>query len=122
MKFKTSLLKSTTLEGAFLEAAFMLERLETISNIGKKKAKEIYDKLTEEQKSAFPLPLSGFEETNFFNISVDTDQQRCVILASLPARIRENSFGGYFLAKELFSDNEVADIDDNNFDKLLETP
>lgn len=121
VKFKPSMLKSTTLEGAFLEAVFLLEKIEGISNIAKKEAKKAYDQLSEDQKSGVPLPLTGWDETSFFSISIDSDQQRCVVLANLPSRVKENSFGGYFLAKEIFPDNEIGDIEDFNLDKLLES-
>lgn len=104
--------KSSTLEGAFLEAAFLLEKLETALNYKIIKSNELVKRQeAEAQANQKPvLPKPELLETKYIKITVDTDQQRCVIVATLPARIKENSFGGYLLAKEFFTDTAISQI------------
>lgn len=113
-------LKSATLEGAFLEVAFLLEKLETGLNHHKNIQLKLFERdLAAEPVSDKPAQAIIIEEkkrllaeTSYFTITVDTDQQRAVIVATMPARIKENSFGGYLLAKEIFSDEELSRIPD----------
>lgn len=116
--------KSTTLEGAFLEAAFLLEKIETGLNnykvqelkfLERKIVGEINDPKVKADIEAKKLLLV---ETKYFSITIDTDQQRCVIVATLPARIKENSFGGYLLAKEFFTDDAVSKISADTLEQL----
>ena len=113
-------LKSTTVEGAFLEVAFLLEKLETALNYKIRKSNEL-NKLQQAntQSSQQTTPSKpDTPETHYIKISVNTDEQRCVITAMLPARIKENSFGGYLLAKEFFPDTLFQFIDDRNLEEV----
>lgn len=108
--------KSSTLEGAFLECAFLLEKLETALNYKIRKSNEL---AKIEQASTPSTPSKpDVPETHYIKIIIDTDQQKCVITATLPARIKENSFGGYLLAKEFFPNTLLDLIDDRNLEQV----
>lgn len=108
--------KSTTIEGAFLEAAFLLEKLETAMNYKIRKTNELKK---EQEEGTQPQPTKpDMPETRYIKISINTDEQRCVIVATLPARLKENSFGGYLLAKEFFPDELFQYIDDRDLESI----
>lgn len=108
--------KSSTLEGTFLECAFLLEKLETALNYKIRKSNELA-KIQQAGTSSTPSK-PDVPETHYIKITVDTDQQKCVIVATLPARIKENSFGGYLLAKEFFPDTLLTSVDDFNLEQV----
>lgn len=120
------LFKSTTLEGAFLEAAFLLEKLETVTNYQKRREKEIFERdLAANRPTNNPEVTADIEktrltfiETSYIKITVNTDEQRAVIVSTLPARIKENSFGGFFLAKEFLLDEMINEFSDILLEKL----
>lgn len=89
---------STTLEGAFLEAAFLLQQ------------GELNYYLSGDWKSppgSTSQPTTEDSLPNHINITIDTDQQRCIIAAAIPIRVLSNSFGGYLLANT-FADDEYV--------------
>lgn len=113
-------LKSTTIEGAFLEVAFLLEKYETALNYKIRRSNEL-NKLQQSstQSSQQTTPSKpDVPETHYIKISINTDEQRCVITATLPTRIKENSFGGYLLAKEFFPDESLDYISDYYLEKV----
>lgn len=84
--------QSTTLEGAFLEAAFLLQRGElNYLNSGDWKS------LGE-----------NYVVPSFINITVDTEQQRVTINATLPVASAPNSFGGYFVAYQFLQNKYLT--------------
>lgn len=89
---------STTLEGAFLEAAFLLQQGE-LNYIRSGDWKSSPDSTSE--------PIIEDSLPNYINITIDTDQQRCIITATIPVRVLSNSFGGYLLANTFASDKYV---------------
>lgn len=86
---------STTLEGAFLEAAFLLQQ------------GELNYLQSGDWKREGSTEQESIELPNFINATIDTDQQRCVITATLPIQIKSNSFGGYLLVDEFLIDRYV---------------
>lgn len=110
--------RSTTLEGAFLEAAFMLEKIESAINISKRLSKEDYEANKGTTSTNAPNVGDKFTQTQYFIITIDTAQQRCILNATLPSRIKDNSFGGYILAKEIFPDAAFQNISDNILEEI----
>lgn len=112
--------KSSTLEGAFLEAAFLLEKIETALNYKIRRSNELNKHQQANTQSSQQTSPSkpDVPETHYIKISIDTDGQKCVITATLPARIKENSFGGYLLAKEFFPDTSFEYVDDSNLEQI----
>lgn len=92
---------STTLEGAFLEAAFLLQRSELNWHFAGK------DKSQDPTKSQVDDTLS----LKYINITIDTDQQRATITAQIPVGINSNSFGGYLIAYQWIKDEYVYNFD-----------
>lgn len=90
---------STTLEGAFLEAAFLLQQGE-LNYIDSGDWKSDPDSNVTNSIKPEDLP-------NYINITVDTDGQRCTITATLPLIVKSNSFGGYLLVRE-FADGKYV--------------
>lgn len=82
--------RSTTIEGAFLEVAFLLEKGEIHLN-----------------QSLGGLSEETIEKQAFIQIILDTNEQRIVVTATVPITIESNSFGGYLLAKEFVKDEDV---------------
>lgn len=87
--------KSTTLEGAFLEAAFLLQQGE-LNYYRSGRWKQGPDGNVVDGTD----PSTGDDLPSYINITIDTDTQRCVIIATLPIKVKANSFGGYVLAEE----------------------
>lgn len=102
--------KSTTLEGAFLEAAFLLQNGEINYHLaGGDKSRDA------ENPGIDPLL-----KLKYVNITINTDEQRAVITATIPAGINSNSFGGYLIAYQFISDqyvNERRNIADGFYQK-----
>lgn len=90
---------SSTLEGAFLEAAFLLQGGELNYYLSGDWKTDIDSNSTK--------PINGNDLPNYINITVDTDQQRCVITATLPIGVKSNSFGGYLLVDDFADDKYV---------------
>jgi len=84
---------SSTLEGAFLEAAFLLEKGEIERNYANKPEDD----------------SKPWNKLSFITITINTDTQRVVITATLPIRVESNSFGGRLLVEEFISDSFVYD-------------
>lgn len=82
---------SSTLEGAFLEAAFLMEKGE----IGLNHANKPDDIAEPWSKQAL------------INITMDTNSQRIVVTATIPIKVEPNSFSGYLLAHEFLNDYHV---------------
>lgn len=95
---------STTLEGAFLEAAFLLQKGEINFHLAGK------DKSGDPDKPGVDESLTK----RYINILIDTDQQRAIINATVPVASAPNSFGGYFIAYQFV---ENADLS-SNFDAV----
>lgn len=89
--------KSTTLEGAFLEAAFLLQKAEIEWHLAGK------DKSQNENNPGIDESLT----LKYINITIDTDQQRAVVTATIPIGIDSNSFGGYLIAYQFVEDEYV---------------
>lgn len=92
--------RSTTLEGAFLEAAFLLQK------------GEINHHLMGRDKSSTDNPNTiGIDESQvlkYINITIDTDQQRAIIVATIPVASAPNSFGGYLVAYQFIRNDELS--------------
>lgn len=96
---------STTLEGAFLEAAFLLQQGEL--NYIRSGDWKPSPNSTSQAANSTSQPITEDSLPNFMNITVDTDQQRCTITATLLIQVKSNSFGGYLLAEEFIKDEYV---------------
>lgn len=84
--------QSTTLEGAFLEAAFLLQQ------------GELNYYLSGDWKGLG----ENYQVPNYINITINTDEQRAVIAATIPVGIINNSFGGYLLARQFVESQYVV--------------
>lgn len=91
--------KSSTLEGAFLEAAFLLQQGELNYFLSG-------DWKVDLDNNATKTP-SGEDLPNYINITIDTDQQRCIITATIPVQLKSKPFGGSLVATE-FAINEYV--------------
>lgn len=91
--------KSSTLEGAFLEAAFLLQQGEINYYLSGDWKIDLDNSATE--------PNDGSDLPNYINITIDTDQQRCIITATIPINVKSKPFGGYLLATEFANDEYV---------------
>jgi hypothetical protein len=84
--------QSTTLEGAFLEAAFLLQQGE-INYLRSGDWKRFGE---------------NYQVPSYINITIDTDQQRAVIVATVPIGVTNNSFGGYLIARQFIENKYIA--------------
>lgn len=92
--------RSSTLEGAFLEAAFLLQQGEINFYLSGDWKADIDSDSTQ-------IPSGPEDLPSYINIKIDTDQQRCVITATLPINVKVKSFGGYLLIDDFAHDKYV---------------
>lgn len=93
--------QSATLEGAFLEAAFLLQKGE-LNHYAMGRAK------AEDQSDPTKSVIDESKVLKYINITIDTDQQRAIIIANIPVASAPNSFGGYLLAYQFIHNDELS--------------